>query len=132
MLEGGCYCGHVRYEVSGAVFHESNCHCSICRRTAGSAYVTWFTADRRHFRLLGGTPARLRSTATGTRAFCPKCGTQLTFEDESKPGEIDVTTCSLDNPDLLPPKDHTYTSTRVAWVMPDGRPEYDEARPEDS
>jgi hypothetical protein len=56
----------------------------------------------------------------------------LTFEDESKPGEIDVTTCSLDNPDMLPPKDHTYTSTKIAWVLADDRPEYPEARPSGS
>lgn len=129
MLEGGCYCGHVRYEVAGPVFHESNCHCSICRRTAGAPFITWFSTARRGFRLVSGKPVRFRSSATCTRSFCPKCGTQLMFEDESKPSEIDVTTCSLRDPNLLPPKDHTYTSSRVAWVVPDDRPDYPQARP---
>jgi hypothetical protein len=51
MLTGGCFCGAIRYEVAGAPFHETNCHCSICRRTAGAAFVTWFSvrsADHRH------------------------------------------------------------------------------------
>lgn len=33
MLKGGCFCGAVRYEAEGEPFHETNCHCSICRRT---------------------------------------------------------------------------------------------------
>lgn len=129
MLEGGCYCGRIRYSVTGATFHESNCHCSICRRAAGASFVTWFTVARPHFRLLSGQPARFPSSATCTRSFCPTCGTQLVFEDKNRPGEVDVTTCSLDHPELLPPKDNTYTSSRVPWVTDDGLPEYPEARP---
>ena len=33
MLQGGCFCGRIRYEVAGHPFHEANCHCSICRRS---------------------------------------------------------------------------------------------------
>ena len=33
MLQGGCFCGRIRYEVTGTPFNETNCHCSICRRT---------------------------------------------------------------------------------------------------
>ena len=44
MLTGGCFCGAIRYEARGTPFHESNCHCSICRRTTGAPFVTWFAA----------------------------------------------------------------------------------------
>ena len=37
MLQGGCFCGRVRYEVTGIPFDETICHCSICRRTTGAA-----------------------------------------------------------------------------------------------
>jgi hypothetical protein len=52
----------------------------------------------------------------GTRSFCPQCGTQ-TFEHADFLEEIDVTTCSLDNPEALPPTDHTYTSSKLGWVQ---------------
>src|SRR5262249_5147886 len=45
------------------------------------------------------------STAKGTRSFCPRCGTQLTFEHEDFFDEIDVTTCNLDDPDWAPSRD---------------------------
>lgn len=131
MLTGGCYCGAVRFEADGAPFDETNCHCSICRRTTGAPYVAWFTVPLDRFRLVQGRPTRFRSTAKGTRTFCPTCGTQLTFENADAPGAIDVTTCSLDDPERVPPKDHTRTSSKLPWVeIADDLPRHPEGRPD--
>jgi hypothetical protein len=129
MLKGGCFCGEVRYEAPGTPFHETNCHCSICRRTTGAPFVAWFSVPRSGFRLVRGEPTRFKSTAKGTRSFCPRCGTQLTFACDDLPDEIDVTTCSLDNPEELPPRDHTRTSSKLSWVkLADQLPDYQESR----
>jgi hypothetical protein len=131
MLKGGCYCGRIRYEAAGTPFHETNCHCSICRRTTGAPYVTWFSVPRSQFRIVDGEPTQFRSTAKAMRSFCPECGTQLTFEHEDFPNEIDVTTCSLDDPNVLPPKDHTWTSSKLRWLkLADGLPAYQQSRQE--
>ena len=61
MLTGGCLCGHVRYEADGAPFHETICHCSMCRRAAGAPMVAWFSVPRAGFRVVAGTPARFAS-----------------------------------------------------------------------
>jgi hypothetical protein len=58
MLKGGCFCGRIRYEAAGTPFHETNCHCSICRRISGAPFVTWFSVSRSEFRLVCGEPAR--------------------------------------------------------------------------
>jgi hypothetical protein len=130
MLTGGCFCGRIRYEAAGAPFHETNCHCSICRRTTGAPFVAWFSVPRSQFRLRGGEPTRFRSSAKGTRSFCPECGTQLTFELDGAGDEIDVTTCSLDEPNRLPPVDHTRISSKLDWVeLADGLPQFRESRP---
>jgi len=129
MLTGGCFCGSVRYEAGGAPFHLTNCHCSICRRTTGAPFVAWFSVPRSQFRFVQGTPTRFRSTPKGTRTFCPQCGSQLTFEHDEAVDEVDVTTCTLDDPERLPPDDHTRTSSKLKWVkLADGLPEYREAR----
>jgi hypothetical protein len=125
MVTGGCYCGLVRYEAAGVPFHETNCHCSICRRTTGAPFVAWFSVPRSRFRFLGGTPTEFDSTAKGRRKFCPRCGTQLTFEDAALPDEIDVNICSLDDPNGVQPKSHIYTSSKLDWVLlADGLPQY--------
>jgi hypothetical protein len=65
----------------------------------------------------------------GVRSFCPRCGTQLTFEHRDFPDEMDVTTCSLDDPVAAPPHDHTRASSKLDWVrLSDGLPSYPEAR----
>ena len=91
--------------------------------------VIWFSVRRSEFQFVAGQPARFNSSKKATRSFCPRCGTQLTFEHDDFPDEVDITTCSLDDPETLPPKDHTHTSSRLRWVrLDDGLPEYRGAR----
>jgi hypothetical protein len=131
MLMGGCFCGRIRYEADGQPFHMTNCHCTICRRTTGAPFVTWFSVPRSQFRFVLGEPARFRSTRKAMRGFCADCGTQLTFEHEEFADEIDITICSLDDPNALPPEDHTRTSSKLSWiVLADGLPEHAECRPD--
>lgn len=125
MLDGGCYCGAIRYRVSGRIFNPTNCHCQICRRTTGAPCVAWFSAPSAGVTFLAGTPTLFRSSAHATRTFCAACGTQLTFVDDATPAGTDITIGSLDDPNSVAPQDHTFTSGKLAWLkMADGLPEY--------
>ncbi len=129
MLEGGCLCGRIRYVASGAPFHETLCHCSLCRRASGAAGVAWFSVRRDEFRLTAGRPRRFRSSPRGVRSFCPHCGTPLTFESDHLPDEIDITVCSLDDPDAVPPRDHIHVSSKPRWLqLGDCLPEHPQGR----
>lgn len=128
-LNGGCYCGHVRYQATGDPFHATSCHCSICRRVSGAEFLTWFSIRRTEFLWIGGRMASYASSSRGTRTFCPLCSSPLTFQHDDFPNEIDVTLCSLDDPAQLSPKEHSYVSTRLAWVqLSDSLPEFVRAR----
>ena len=115
-MTGGCFCGFVRYRADGAPFDETNCHCTICRRTSGAPFVAWFSVARADFAFIAGEPARFRSSDHGERTFCPRCGTPLTFTSTRSPEAIDVTIGSLDQPDRVVPRDHTQAATRLSWV----------------
>ncbi|MCJ2055984.1 GFA family protein [Methylobacterium sp. J-048] len=129
MLTGGCFCGAVRYEARAEPFHETICHCADCRRVVGAAQVAWFSVPRPAFRFVAGTPTEFRSSAAVLRRFCGTCGTALTYEAESAPDEIDITTASLDEPGQVPPKDHTWVSSRVDWdTISDKVPTFAESR----
>lgn len=129
MLEGGCFCGHVRYRTAATPFHETHCHCSICRRTSGAPLVSWFSVATEALIFTAGEPTRFQSSEHGTRSFCPRCGTPLTFQTTQAAGEIDVTICSLDDPEAVLPKDHSYTRSKLAWIkLADGLPEYTTSR----
>jgi hypothetical protein len=130
MLTGACLCGRVRYEAGGTPFHLTVCHCSICRRASGAPLVAWFSVARGEFRIVSGRPRYFRSSVHGTRSFCTDCGSALTFEDDQFPGEIDVTICTLDQPESLPPRDHTWVRSRLPWIqLNDGLPQHPRARP---
>jgi hypothetical protein len=131
MLQGGCYCGAVRYVVEGETFHHTLCHCSDCRRIAGAPAVAWFSARMPELRFTRGNPATFRSSEHVLRGFCATCGTTLSFQDDRHPEEIDIATASLDDPNAAAPRDHTFVQDRLAWMpMSDDLPAYQRTRGE--
>jgi hypothetical protein len=130
MASGGCFCGAVRYEADGTPSDETLCHCAICRRTSGAPCVAWLTLPRAGVRVTRGAPAELRSSPAAVRAFCAACGTPLFFRHDAAPEQVDVTIASLDQPERVRPRDHTWTRSRLAWLrLCDDLPEFPEARP---
>jgi len=124
ILAGGCFCGALRYEVTAAPFNQSNCHCSMCRRSSAAPFMAWFSAPRIGVRFTQGTLNYFRSSAAAQRGFCGNCGTQLTFEEDGAE-EIDLSLCSLDDPEQLPPLDHIHTVSQLTWIkLDDGLPQY--------
>ena len=114
-LRGGCACGSVRYEVSGPAFHRTLCHCATCRRVAAAPAVAWFSVRPQGYRVYQGPVAAYRSSAHVARTFCPTCGTHLTYARDGL-DEVDVTTCSLDDPEALAPTDQTFFRSRLRWM----------------
>jgi len=122
---GGCACGAVRYEARGTPFHRTLCHCADCRRAAGAPAVAWFSVRADELAFVQGAPVRHRSSPPVERSFCGRCGTQLSYRNDAYPDEIDVTTCSLDDPETLAPADHTFAARRLHWLrVADGLPAY--------
>jgi hypothetical protein len=119
MIEGGCFCGFIRYQVGAAPFSETNCHCSMCRRVSAAPFVPWFTVPRQSYRVVSGEPTVFRSSEHATRSFCPRCGTPLTFQSSRYPDEVDVTICSLADPERVPPRANTHVSSKLSWVKLD-------------
>lgn len=123
--DGGCFCGALRYSVTGDPRNASHCHCLHCRRSSGAAFVTWATFQADAFVWMHGSPASFSSRPGVTRTFCDACGTPLTFETADDPGAIDVTVCSLDEPESVAPSDHVFASRMLSWAeLDDGLPRF--------
>ncbi|RZA31977.1 MAG: GFA family protein [Lysobacteraceae bacterium] len=91
--------------------------------------LAWFSARRADFRFVQQEPLRFASSEHVLRGFCPQCGTTLTFEDARWPEELDIATASLDDPEAVPPGDHTFVRSRLGWMnLHDGLPEYPTTR----
>jgi hypothetical protein len=116
---GGCLCGAIRYRVTGAPLSSVICHCVSCRRASGAPTVAWIEVDRKGFEFIAGEPAAFRSSPGVVRRFCGTCGSALTYEAESRPGSIDVTTGTLDAPHGFPPTAEVWLDDRVHWQSAD-------------
>jgi len=131
IAEGGCICGAIRYRVTGTPKNSMVCHCRSCRRVAASPVVAWVTFPAAQFELIKGRPTTFHSSKPVRRTFCAACGTPLTYEISDSAGFLDVTTCSLDDPEAFPPTHHSWLSHDLAWVrFGDGLPTFQEWRNE--
>ena len=129
-IEGGCFCGAVRYRASAPPTSSMICHCRSCRRAGGSPAVPWVTFTAADLGFIAGAPRYFASSAPVRRGFCAACGTQLTYEHQERPGEIDVTTASLDAPEAFPPTYHAWLEDGLNWVrLADGLPAFPRWRP---
>lgn len=117
--EGGCLCGAIRYRVTGPPSWSTICHCRTCRKAAGAPSVAWLTFDQGNFTLVQGVPGRFLSSSGVARTFCTACGTPLTYITADRPGDIDVTTMSLDEETKFPPTCEVWTTHRVSWASID-------------
>ena len=123
---GSCFCGAVRFRIAMPPIWIAHCHCTMCRRAQGAAFVTWVGADEAKFVLESGADSltRFQSSPPATRSFCGRCGTPLFFQSTRWPGEIHVTMASLDSTAGLEPQGHAHWENRVEWIHPgdDGLP----------
>ena len=116
MPKGQCHCGAVRYEMSGQAIHQALCHCRDCRRHSGAPMVAWGLVAKDQITIAGETK-EYASSEHGRRHFCPSCGTSLFYTSERIfPGQIDVQTATLDDPDALPPTAQIQVADRIGWM----------------
>ena len=130
MLHGSCLCGEIAFEIDGVATRMSHCHCSMCRKTHGSAFGSFVWVPDASFRWLRGEEKfRSRDSSPGTpRRFCPRCGSSVPgapyagvryvpaglLDDDPKPGQAE----------------HVFVASKAPWhEIADGLPRFDEYPP---
>lgn len=116
MIEGGCFCKKIRYEVDSGEYPAGNCHCTMCRHIHAAPFVSWLVVPAEHFRYVAGSVSVLRSSSKGTRYFCSNCGTHVACINDAHPEIVDVAIGSLDAPEAVTPKLEFHTDSRLAWL----------------
>ncbi len=130
-LDGGCRCGAIRYQATTEPLDVTNCHCSMCRRSASAPFLTWIKLPVDGFSLNQGELREYRSSDQGVRSFCPDCGCQILFHDLSDTQFVYVTAATLDDPESVTPDSHSYRVDGLRWIhIDDGLPAYDAEEPQ--
>ncbi|MGR3621587.1 GFA family protein [Pseudophaeobacter sp.] len=79
-MKGGCYCGALRYEITGRPVFKAQCHCRACQSFAGGAANVFMAVPAQGFAYDTGEPRSYRKPGedtVATREFCSCCGTQV-------------------------------------------------------
>jgi hypothetical protein len=115
---GSCYCGAIRFSIAMPTLFCVHCHCSMCRRSHGAAFVTWLAVPRSQFLLESGEElTRYHSSDHGNRSFCTRCGSTLFCESTRHPDQIDIVLANMDDQIDRPPEAHIYFDDRAEWTV---------------
>ena len=102
-LEGGCYCGKVRYVAEGEPVMKAQCHCRECQYISGGAPNMFVLMPADGFKYTKGTPKQFSRSDLEkpvTREFCAECGTHLVTRPRVTPAIV-LKVGTLDDPALL-------------------------------
>ncbi len=122
-IKGGCLCGAVRFEATGARATVNFCHCSQCRRVSGHHWAAT-RANLADFRLTQDEGLTwFRSSDWAKRGFCRHCGASL-FYQLNDAGHIGIAAGSLDTPTGLTGGKHIFVADKGDYYdIADGLPQ---------
>ena len=118
-ISGGCLCGRLRYRLKEVPAMAVNCHCSMCRKHSGAAFLSYAVVPNADLRLEGEGLVAFRSSPEALRSNCGTCGCPLTFTFDADPDHTWITIGSFDNPSLIAPAENWFVQDKVDWVMID-------------
>ena len=115
---GGCLCGAVKFSFPFPTIWVAHCHCTLCQRAHGAAFVTWVGAKADTCTI--ADPENLlrwyRSSPDAERGFCGRCGSGLFFRSDKWPGELHIARANFASDLDRAPQAHAYFDTHVGWV----------------
>ncbi|HVZ27063.1 MAG TPA: GFA family protein [Rhizomicrobium sp.] len=120
-LEGTCFCGKVKIEVSGEPAAMGYCHCRSCRSWSGGPVNAFSLWPPQAVKVVAGKDklATFEKTAFSRRQYCKECGGHLMTEHPTI-GLIDVFAATLPGLVFKPGVHVNYAETVLP--MKDGLP----------
>lgn len=128
VLTGGCYCGHLRYQLAAPLGPVVNCHCSFCRRIHGAAFTTvaLVPASAIAWQASSGHPATFKTPLGNVRHFCGTCASPIwNLSPAVQVGAIVVGNLAAEL--QPPPWAHVNTESKAPWFsIEDALPQFSE------
>ena len=101
-VEGGCYCGEVRYRATGEPTMKAQCFCRECQTFTGGDSMLGLGMPPEGFELTKGELKDFQRSDLEnavTRQFCPNCGTHVA--SRPMPGMLILKIGTLDDPSVF-------------------------------
>jgi len=103
-LEGGCYCGRLRYQATGDALFKGQCHCRECQYISGGHPNVVIAMPESGFSYTKGSAKHFRRADLEkpvTREFCSECGTHILARSSALPGALIIKVGTLDDPSVF-------------------------------
>ncbi len=133
-LEGGCFCGGLRYKAEGEPVLKGQCHCRQCQYHTGGAPFIFMALPEAGFTYTHGQPktyARANAPVLPIeREFCPECGVQIVSRSPGLP-LVFLKIGTLDDPAAFSgPEAAIFTCDKQDFHhIPDGMPTFEKLPP---
>ncbi|MFT7687362.1 MAG: hypothetical protein ACI9FB_002715 [Candidatus Azotimanducaceae bacterium] len=129
VVEGGCYCGEVRYKAEGEALFSGQCHCRECQYISGGNPNVIMAMPDDGFTFTAGETQKFARTdieSAVTREFCGNCGTSIGTRSPMLPGAIILKVGTLDDQSVFEPQMAIYTCDAQKYHhVPEGLPAFD-------
>jgi len=124
-IEGGCYCGQIRYKAVGEPLYKAQCHCRQCQYITGGSANVIMGMPASGFEFTKGEAKGFRKAdieGAATRDFCPNCGTHLLTRASQSPDLLFIKVGTMDDPSQFGmPDAAVYVSEKQAFhSIPEG------------
>ena len=124
-VEGGCYCGALRFKVEGDALFMGQCHCRECQYVSGGGPNYLMGVPEAGFSYTKGQAkgfSRSDLDNPVTREFCAECGTHILARSPSMAGTFILKVGTLDDPAVYSgPQMALYTIDKQTFHhLPDG------------
>ncbi|PCI70141.1 MAG: hypothetical protein COB38_07560 [Gammaproteobacteria bacterium] len=114
---GQCLCGSVSFKVEMPTNWMAHCHCTLCQKAHGSAFVTWVGVNKERV-IIDDSENSLtwfKSSKNAERGFCDLCGSSLFFRSENWANELHIVRANFTGALDREPQSHGYYDTHVSW-----------------
>jgi hypothetical protein len=121
--EGGCDCRALRFRLESRPLIVHCCHCRWCQRESGASFALNAVIEADRVTSLGALEAELVHTPSNSGqgqkiARCPTCRIAVWSHYAGAGSRMKfVRVGTLDEPDLLPPDIHIFTTSKQPWVV---------------
>ncbi len=125
MIECSCLCRMITFQVSGNLQSVRYCHCSNCRKFAGTSPAAWAMANSADLSEPSQIAIGRFDSGHGIRCFCPDCGSPVWFESKDYPDIIGIPLGVIDTGNIPIPEMHLWVQSKPDWCsINDDKPRF--------
>jgi hypothetical protein len=103
-IQGGCYCGALRFQATGDPMFKGQCHCRECQYISGGHPNVVMGMAEPGFKWSKGAPKQFKRKDLPnpvTREFCAECGTHISTRSPGLPGVVLLKVGTFDDPTVF-------------------------------